>query len=210
MGMRAITLPRLTILRQQIKRTFWIREIIACNLPLMALSVITGCLGRPYQWQGRGACWNEMSIILALMSKLARVAHCQSESVLTCRPPNRWVKAPLRGQKDERGGQKSERGKREEERGQKNYMWPHEADSLWDVQLPSSTRQADLCGKKAGDSNFSLFSLFCFFVVFCQPGIHCSVTDVKDMEKAWRVLPQYLIRISLFALVIEHFFKDLF
>lgn len=56
---------RLTILCCQIKRTLWISEIIACNLPLMGLSVITGCLNQPYQWQGRGVCWNEMSIILA-------------------------------------------------------------------------------------------------------------------------------------------------
>ena len=49
----------------KLKRTLWISEIIACNLPLMDLSVITGCLHQPYQWQGRGERWNEMSIILA-------------------------------------------------------------------------------------------------------------------------------------------------
>lgn len=53
----------------------------------MGLSVITGCLNQSYQWQGRGGCWKKMSIILAWMSKLVRVAHCQSESALTCHPP---------------------------------------------------------------------------------------------------------------------------
>lgn len=60
------------------------------------------------------------------MSKLVRVAHCQSKSVLTCHPPTpRWGLTP-RGREDEEEESREREGEtgreREEEERQRNYM----------------------------------------------------------------------------------------
>lgn len=71
------------------------------------MSVITVGLHQPYQCQETGVCWNEMSIILAEMSKLVQMAHCQSESGLTSPP-----QPTLRGRMDGRwAGRKTARRK---------------------------------------------------------------------------------------------------
>lgn len=198
--MRPITLPRLTISRCQIKRTLWIREIIACNLPFNG-PVSDYRLPRPtLSVTGEGSVlkWNVNHISI---NEEISASGSLSERISPDVPPSETKRKPTPwGWKDE--GQNPSEGKGGVIETKKLHV------AAWGWQFMRCTITVFEQWNRFQWQKTATISLHFLRFVFCflLPGhaaaaelrIHQSVTDVQDT--AWSVIPSYLIRITLFSL----------